>query len=180
MPTPRENAAAFAAIWNLERPSSVHVTTRNESELVRRVLKETEGILFPPDFEGKESRIYGGAAEDFERRRTSEYAGRVVERLHASLTEANVTPQFKQYLVNYLAGTAIPLGIPASQFYPIEDFGIVLEAEIYGMFDPNADSRHIEELFLSSCEAGESGRRKDRFIKEWREAYNQRYGILKQ
>ena len=71
MPTPKENAIKFVGIWNLERPASVHTITQGENELIRMVLKE-EGILFPPDAQGRVSKLYGGSAEDFRRRGTSE------------------------------------------------------------------------------------------------------------
>lgn len=175
MPTPRENAVNFATIWNLERPYSVHVFTREENEFNKRFLKDTEGILFPPDIEGRETRLYGGASGDFERRRTGEYAQRVVERLRTVLTDAHVTEQCKQFLIGYLADTSIPIGIPASLTYPLEIFGITFDAERYGIFDPNADLRQIEAELLSYVDT-ELGRCENKFIKEWHEAYNQRYG----
>ena len=167
MPTPKENAIKFTGIWNLERPASVHTISRAESELIRMVLKG-EGILFPPDIEGRESRLYGGTSEDFERRRTGEYANSVVEILQEVLGESYITQPCKDYFLGYMEKTSIPLGLPASLVYPLEVFGITLEAERYGIFDQNADLQGIEAGLLELCQDNNPPR-------EWREAYDKQY-----
>ena len=146
MPNQIEYALRFAEIWNLDRPQTVHVITREESDLIRRVLKE-EGTLFPPDRQGMESRLYGGSAEDFYRREKGEYAQRVLETFHTVLEGAYVSDECKEYLTSHLE-TSLSFGLPASLVCPLESLGINLEAERYGIFDPSADLKQIEAGLL--------------------------------
>lgn len=149
MLTPRENAVKFAGIWNMERPQSVHIITPGESDLIARILQE-EGILFPKNMEGRESRLYGGSADDFARRGDGEYAQRVLENLLTVLEEgAYISDKCKKYLIDHLK-TSMSLGLPASLVYPLEDLGITLDAERYGIFDPNANVQQIEAELMRS------------------------------
>ena len=168
MPTPKENAIKFAGIWNLESPASVHITTQAESELIQMVLKE-EGKLFPPDAQGHVSKLYGGLIEDFRRRGTGEYGQKIIERLQEVLGESHVTQPCKDYFLGYMRNTSMPFGFPASLLYPLEVFGITLEAERYGIFDQNADLQGIEARLLELCQD------KNNLLIGWSEAYDRQY-----
>ena len=141
-----ENALTFAKIWNLDRPQAVHVISRQESNLIQRVLKE-EGVLFPPDMEGRKSMLYGGTAEDFDRREKGEFAQRLLQIFSQVLNHAYVSDECKEYLTSHLQ-TSLSLGLPASLAHPLQDIGIIIAAERYGIFDKSADLKQIEADLL--------------------------------
>ena len=180
MATPKDYAENLAIVWEMKDPIRVERMLREiygpETHLDEGAIANLEERTAGTGIE-----IYSNTPKSIRERIKGPIGTAVLAMLNDILKGAHITEPCKEFLVDYVS-VSLGADSPPERLLPLEQLGISLGEERYGIFDSKEDLRGIERRLLDYHKAALSVANLPRVVQEmsklnkrWHEAFRKKY-----